>query len=392
MGTNGHNRPVQFFSREQLDALSAPIEQAEGLPGSAYASAEFFELEKRELWPKRWVAVAFTNDILEPGSLTTANVADVPLILARGLDGIARAFVNICPHRANRLVTEPAHGKRAITCGWHCWTFDLEGKFIAAPRAKGQPDAPTICSPPPALKAVRATEWLGTIFVNLGGNAPDLEKQSEALYTHYRAWRSLGELVQVAEVEKTWNANWKLWVEGGIEDYHLQFVHPQLLRDAKDFDSKPHKLGDDFFGLLSKQTKRLNPADIPPEPLPEFPGMPAEARSAGGFFVMFPNFGMNIRTTYIRVYFLTPEAPDRTRGRSQLLALPEALGDARYQPMVDRLRGMWTRVWDEDAPICAAVQKSAEIRDRVGSPTRFVAGWEDSVRNFQLKVVETINS
>src|SRR5207249_8608929 len=107
-----------------------------------------------------------------------------------------------------------------IRCGWHSWSFDLQGKLLGAPHlADRGGEVPSEGGSPPSLKPVRTAEWMGTVFVNLDGSAHELHEQTRALYHHYKEWEGLDGLRPIATVEQTWEAHWKLRVEGGIEDY-----------------------------------------------------------------------------------------------------------------------------------------------------------------------------
>src|ERR1700690_3658905 len=58
---------------------------------------------------------------------TFQHPAGVSLVAVRGADGAVRAFYNVCPHRGNVLVHDPAGNARALTCIFHAWTFDSAG-------------------------------------------------------------------------------------------------------------------------------------------------------------------------------------------------------------------------------------------------------------------------
>ena len=60
---------------------------------------------------------------------------DVPVLVTRAReDGALRAFLNVCRHRGTLLVE--GEGRRAtIQCPYHAWTYGLDGRLRAAPRA-----------------------------------------------------------------------------------------------------------------------------------------------------------------------------------------------------------------------------------------------------------------
>ena len=56
-----------LIGRQAIANLRRPIESAGGLPGLAYTSAEFFELEQKVLFPASWVGTIFDAEIPAPG-------------------------------------------------------------------------------------------------------------------------------------------------------------------------------------------------------------------------------------------------------------------------------------------------------------------------------------
>ena len=82
-----------------------------------------------------------------------------------------RGFFNVCQHRGHRLV-EGSGKKSRITCPYHAWTYDLDGKLVAAPNSQAVPgfDKSKICVP-----RVRVEEFLGFVFVNLDDGCDDMD-------------------------------------------------------------------------------------------------------------------------------------------------------------------------------------------------------------------------
>ena len=86
----------------------------------------------------------------EPGAYRVLDVLGESVLLVRNREGRLRAFYNVCRHRGSRLCREPrrpaAHralgggiGGGRITCPYHQWSYDLDGRLIAAPYLAGEP-------------------------------------------------------------------------------------------------------------------------------------------------------------------------------------------------------------------------------------------------------------
>ena len=60
----------------------------------------------------------------------------MPLIIVRGEDMKVRSFYNICPHRGNTILYDPAGNAKRMTCIFHAWSFDTKGSCIDISRGR----------------------------------------------------------------------------------------------------------------------------------------------------------------------------------------------------------------------------------------------------------------
>ncbi len=74
-----------------------------------------FELEKQEFFLKRPQVIALTGDLPEPGDYYATEIAGKPILIVRGKDGVARAFLNACRHRGVKMAEGCGHAK-GFTC------------------------------------------------------------------------------------------------------------------------------------------------------------------------------------------------------------------------------------------------------------------------------------
>src|SRR5699024_11220277 len=66
-----------------------------------------------------------------------------------------------------------AEGKsRTLQCGYHAWTYALEGDLVAAPNLTSMPD---VNRQEYGLKPVHIREWLGYVWVCLADEPPSFE-------------------------------------------------------------------------------------------------------------------------------------------------------------------------------------------------------------------------
>src|ERR1700751_5961821 len=98
-----------------------------------FTDPEILEQERREVFDRSWLYAGHESEIASPGDFVARTVAGRPVILVRDGEGMARAFLNTCPHRGNIVCRERAGSTRLFRCFYHAWAFDLGGHLAAVP-------------------------------------------------------------------------------------------------------------------------------------------------------------------------------------------------------------------------------------------------------------------
>ena len=73
---------------------------------STYSDGELFELEKKKLFRERPLFMALSCDIRNPGDFVTNEDTGIPIIITRNKKEEIKAYLNVCRHRAGRLIDE----------------------------------------------------------------------------------------------------------------------------------------------------------------------------------------------------------------------------------------------------------------------------------------------
>src|SRR6188768_102093 len=104
------------------------------LPAAAYTSAEVLSWERRHLYAGSWTCLGREADLLSDGSTQrSVTVGDVGCLVVRAADSL-RMFANTCRHRGHELLPDGGSSdRRAISCPYHAWTYDLSGALKGAP-------------------------------------------------------------------------------------------------------------------------------------------------------------------------------------------------------------------------------------------------------------------
>jgi len=202
------------------------VENPELIPAERYYDPEFFELERKHLWPHVWQMAARLEEIPEIGDYVEYTILDKSVIVVNTKRGV-RAFHNACRHRGVRLATEPGNcAKKGFICPFHGWRWSPEGKctFVFGKQIFNEdlltPDQ--IDLPP-----VRLETWGGCAFINFDDNAPSLLDTLGPVADTLDA-RHVDKLKMDWWYGTILPTNWKLAMEAFMEGYHVMRTHPQL--------------------------------------------------------------------------------------------------------------------------------------------------------------------
>lgn len=124
-------RLVEHIRNGSTDLEAGPARNA----AATYTSQDWYEREQQQIFTRLPLLVGMSRDLPEPGSKLLFEAAGPSIVVVRTQQGVLKAYLNMCTHRAAQLVTECTTAKR-MTCGFHGWTFNLDGDLIAQPGAR----------------------------------------------------------------------------------------------------------------------------------------------------------------------------------------------------------------------------------------------------------------
>jgi choline monooxygenase len=380
-----------FISAEQIARLRRPANEAEGLPGRAYADPDFYELERQKLFPRGWLAIAYESDVAEPGDAVPISIAGWDFIVTRNRQGAVKVFHNICRHRTMAVLTEPCTKAQTLQCRWHGWTYDLNGRLIATPDLGGVSanEQPGLEKSGLGLREVRSVTWMHFVFVNIDGKAEPFEDFIQPVLDripdHDLSLLRFSGLTTRAQFD----GNWKLAIETGCEDYHLPWVHPQIGGRSEVF--KGERGGNTYVSIASRRAL----AEYRGTSLPLFPHFSGKVAPDGlsneiVLFFIVPNAIVAVMDDHVVTNIYNPVSHNRTPTRRAFHFIGDAATDEEHRADREKVRDGWVAVGEQDFPLVREVQTKHAQRDELGMETRFSAYWEPAVHHFQNIVVDRL--
>ena len=352
--------------------IEAEISRAWTLPAPFYTDTSVFAAEKEKIFSRTWQVVGHGSQVANAGDYFTTELVGEPILVVRGTDGKLRGFHNVCRHRAG----PPAEGcgsRKLFRCGYHGWTYGLDGALISATEIEGVEE---FHPEDFALMPVRTEEWFNLIFVNLDPGARALRE-------------SLGELPQQAEKfrfggmklfeRRTYDmkCNWKTYVDNYLEGYHLPSVHPGLNREL-DFNAyvvEPYARHVRQFSPI----RGAQPGDTSLRRYQE-----TQEGLTTDYFWIFPNWMLNCYPDNVSLNIVLPVEPERSLAIFEWY-LPER---EHSSPAAKASVEFSDQIQIEDVGICEAVQKN--LRSRSYSRGRFSVTQEKGVHAFHRMYAEQV--
>jgi len=394
----------EILGDDVIRRLRMPIAEAGGLPGVAYTSQEFFDLERERLFPRVWTGIGFTSDVPEPGDAIPLVIAGVPLILCRDGEGEIRVFHNVCRHRAAIMLEKPEKGLKQFSCPYHAWAYSLNGDLKGIPYFDGTPSSRE-CGldwSKNGLVPVRVGVWHHWIFVNLDGKAPPLEEYIAPLIKLTDGF-DIGATRFHTRLDWEFDANWK-FQNDNWETYHHIWVHEQVFRRMSDDieieTRRPWMEPLNWENVATlwhrEGSKRLNVHES--NGLPWIPFTKDVKERRGGTSIIFPNVTMTLTPDHIASVITDPVAPDKTRAILGFFfvgdaatapefedlrkpALDRWLGKSRDRYGNDGIRSQDFRIWEGQQ-----IARKSTVADDV----KFSPVWEQNIHYFQNRLVDAL--
>lgn len=303
---------------------------------SRYFDGGVAAAEREKVFTRFPLAAAHASELSAPGDFVTKEYVGIPMLIVRQDDGTVAAFTNVCRHRGARLELEPSGNRKSFSCRYHRWCYARDGALRSLPFDEGFTELDRSTS---GLVALPTDEHHGLVWVCPSpGPALSMGDYLGAELDGEMAAGRLGEYFLYRERTFELPMNWKFVMDGFLDTYHLQFLHPKTVGPF--FHTNVHTYDD--FGRNSRLVVARRTID-------ELRG-PVDAAEPGGErnphdyiitnYTLYPATVLATEPDHVEAWTVLPHASDPGRCQVNLRFLVPRL------PETDKQRRYRDRNWE----------------------------------------------
>jgi len=346
------------------------------LPTRFYLDPDHYEQELQRIWYRNWIYVCRASELDGPRAFRVFDLGSQQILLLRDESGELQAFHNTCRHRGSALMQESEGRLRGsrITCPYHCWAYDFQGRLQRTPTRREQDD---FDKSDYSLYGVAVADWNGFLFIHLDPeNAAPLGECFDD--SHLLDNWHLAELEVGHTHTQTIECNWKVFWENFNECLHCPHIHPTLsqlvplyrqyfmeVRDDPQWQAHQRE-GNPLYKPGLAEGKETWSADGAPC-AEYFPDLSKQEIERGHTYCeIVPSAYVVGHVDYARSVRVLPLGPERTEIQAQWLFRPEVLADPAFDPV--EVANFAKQVIEEDAAVSEINQRGMRsIRHESGT-------------------------
>ncbi len=336
------------------------------IPAGRYTDPAFYELEREALLKRGWVYAGHSDQLPEVGSFIVTKVTGAPILVVRGENRAIRAFYNTCRHRGAPVArTDSGQATRSFTCGYHGWTYLLDGTLASVPDARDFAGLDLSCR---SLVPVRCGQLGNFIFVCEDDKAEPLETFLEPIARFFRHL-PLHELRLVHRRTIELDGNYKVVLENFLEAYHFRLLHQQTTHRIFDATGTSVHLWKNGHSMMLTPNRRANWVDPGTIGMPEMATATTIERDHNPSYSLFPNLILPIAPSGIPCVAIWPIGLGRTM--MEVLWFAPDWGGGERDPLWETRIANFDRIVDEDVSFVAPIQASISSPGFKGVPLSY---------------------
>lgn len=337
------------------------------VPPGRYTDPEFYALEHDALIKRGWVYAGHSDQLSDVGSYFVRRHSGAPILIVRGEDRQIRAFYNTCRHRGAPVAREESGcaSRNSFTCGYHGWTYRLDGSIALVTDAHDFAGLDTSCR---NLIPVRCGQLGNFIFVCEDANAESLEVFLEPM-SRYLQHLPLHDLRLVNQRTIELDGNYKVVLENFLEAYHFRLLHQQTTHRIFDANGTSAHLWRHGHSMMLTPNRRANWVDPGTIGMPEMPGATTIERDHNPSYSLFPNMILPIAPSGIPCVVIWPVGIGRSL--LEVLWFAPDWGGGPLDPLWETRIANFDRIVDEDVSFVQPIQESINSPGFKGVPLSY---------------------
>lgn len=285
-----------------------PSDRAFHVARRAFTDPAILDLELSHIFESTWSFVGLTTQIPKLHDFITTFIGRQPVLLMRDGGGKIGCFLNTCRHRATMVCPFKRGRQKFHVCRYHGWAYDSGGKnTMVTDMDDGQYPPSLRDTDRNLVRVARFESYRGLLFASLSADVPPLDEylgDAKAFIDLVADQSPVGELEFVpGEITYTYDANWKLQFENGLDYYHFNSTHAS------------------YVDILNQRAKSGTTGPLPQEP-------PDEVEGQGSFSFEYGhavNWSIKRQSRYGRPLVVDP---------AYLAELKSRVGDTRTKWML----------------------------------------------------------
>jgi phenylpropionate dioxygenase-like ring-hydroxylating dioxygenase large terminal subunit len=197
---------------------------------AVFTDEAIFEAEMTAIFEGTWIFIGLESQLPAPHSFFTTHIGRQPVLVMKDGEGKIGCFLNTCRHRGT-LLCPLKHGRQKYhTCRYHGWSYDSGGaNVLVTAEATGQYASSFTEADHDLIQVARFDSYRGLLFASLNPDVPALGDHlgdAKVFIDLVVDQSPVGAIEYVpGEATYTFNGNWKLQFENGLDFYHFSSTH-----------------------------------------------------------------------------------------------------------------------------------------------------------------------
>lgn len=335
------------------------------IPAARYVNPEFLSLEQEGLWKRSWLYAGHEDQLPEPGSWFLTKNTGSPIVIVRDLNGTIRAFYNTCRHRGGPLVKEDTGQSRGFICGYHGWSYTLEGELTAIRDKRDFVDFDFSCR---SLISVRSEMLGGWIFINEDEDAKPLIESLGPVAGELAQFQPEN-LMLIDSRGYDVACNVKVLLDAFLEVYHLKSIHQSTVDRFLDHRGTTIMLWPGGHSRMTTPNRRPDWIDPGTRDMPEIATVTEIPRDNNVSYNIYPNIVMPPSATGLPMLVFWPRTATTMRIECHWFGPRIAKED--LSPLWKTRIDNFERILFEDTQFAPQIQGSVESPGFKGIPLNY---------------------